>query len=238
MSWGDAYYTEVANRFTNDIADHQITIEECGPLPFRSILARRHRNDGWDSCYHFRVITFPGGLLYTGDMGTYVFQRCWDMFQWWPPKYGDAFDFRYIAEKCLGANKCDSIKQYSRDKARATIDEMIAEHRAEHEKPEDWDDEEDGEWTETVNEAYIEALIEVRDHSHEFSNSEYNIQEFYRLLYDVPGLYDVCEVPTPSEYSLRFVWCCHAVRWLIDKVTEQENSLANFADILVPGGVQ
>jgi hypothetical protein len=224
MGHGAAYYTEVAERFAEDIADHKLTIEECGPLPFRSILARRHRGDGWDSCYHFRVITYPGGLLYTGDMGTYVFQRCWDMFDWWPSKYGDAFDFRYIAEKCQAADKCDSIKQWSGSKAKATIDEMIAEHR--DQQPADWDVEEDGEWTAVVDEEYLDQLMEVRNHVSDFSNSEYNIQEFYRLLYEVDGLEDVCEIPTPSEYSLRFVWCCHAVRWLIDEVRRQEVQVA------------
>lgn len=240
MSHGHAWYTEVAKRFANDIADHKLTIEDCGPLPFRSVLARRHRGDGWDSCYHFRVITFPGGLLYTGDMGTFAFQRCWDMFKWWPEKYKDYFDFRYIAEKCIATDKGGGIKEYSASKAKATIDEMIAEHLRQHTQPEDWDIEEDGEWDDKPDEEFVQELNDVceRVSETEFSNSEYNIQEFYRLLYEVKGLDDPCETPTPSEYTLRFVWCCHAVRWLIDKVREQENELAAFADVLVPGGTQ
>ena len=32
-------------------------------------------------CMYFDLITYPGGLLYTGDMGTYVFVRLQDMFE-------------------------------------------------------------------------------------------------------------------------------------------------------------
>lgn len=32
-------------------------------------------------CMHFDLITWPGYLCYTGDMGTYVFTRLADMFE-------------------------------------------------------------------------------------------------------------------------------------------------------------
>ncbi len=33
------------------------------------------------SCMHFDLITYPGYLVYSGDMGCYVFSRLPDMFE-------------------------------------------------------------------------------------------------------------------------------------------------------------
>ena len=68
--------TSPDEQFLRDVAEHTMTvIREDGVS--RHI---RFAKPG-TSCMHFDLITWPGYLCYTGDMGTYVFQRLTDMFE-------------------------------------------------------------------------------------------------------------------------------------------------------------
>ncbi len=62
-------------RFLKDVANHEMQI-------IRDDGVQRHlrfKKPG-TMCYHFDLITWGGHLCYTGDMGTYVFTRVHDMF--------------------------------------------------------------------------------------------------------------------------------------------------------------
>ena len=62
--------------FLRDISMHQMSV-------LRDDGVNRHirfKTPGTNSMY-FDIITWPGFLCYTGDMGTYVFRRLEDMFQ-------------------------------------------------------------------------------------------------------------------------------------------------------------
>lgn len=64
------------DRFLGDVKEHEmIVIRDEGVN--RHIRFKRLGT----SCYYFDLITWPGCLCYTGDMGTYVFQRTEDMFE-------------------------------------------------------------------------------------------------------------------------------------------------------------
>lgn len=64
------------DRFERDVAAHQMTVlHEEGV--YRHI--RFGRPDS--SSMHFDLITYPGYLVYSGDMGCYVFSRLRDMFE-------------------------------------------------------------------------------------------------------------------------------------------------------------
>ena len=62
--------------FLRDVQQHQIQV-------IRHDGVNRHirfKRPGSMS-YYFDLITWPGHLCYTGDMGTYVFRRMDDMFE-------------------------------------------------------------------------------------------------------------------------------------------------------------
>ena len=73
-------------RFLSDIANHQMTV-------IRDDVVGRHIRFRRPStiCYGFDLITWPGHLCITGDLGTYVFQRLVDMFEFFraDPFYAD-----------------------------------------------------------------------------------------------------------------------------------------------------
>ena len=62
--------------FQKDVSQHGVTI-------IRDDGVNRHirfKRPG-TMCMHFDLITWPGYLCYCGDMGTYVFSRLEDMFE-------------------------------------------------------------------------------------------------------------------------------------------------------------
>lgn len=71
------------------------------------------------------IMTYPEGLLYTGDMGEFVFRRhgCRDLLAWWPGSVSS-----YIREKCV-AGEAD---EYSEERA---LEQIASQY--------DWDDDVD-----------------------------------------------------------------------------------------------
>ena len=107
---------EIKKRFLDDVKNHEIIIINNSDL-HRHI---RFKEPTTTNCY-FDLITWPGHLCYTGDMGTYVFQRTTDMFAFFRQNYGRYHELKinpqYWAEKCISESRFgDGIKQYSRDK--------------------------------------------------------------------------------------------------------------------------
>ena len=64
------------SRFLRDVRDHKMIIELDQGV-HRSIRFGRPGS----SAYHFRLNTWPGHLAISGDMGSYVFSRTADMFE-------------------------------------------------------------------------------------------------------------------------------------------------------------
>ncbi|MDK8874715.1 MULTISPECIES: hypothetical protein [Paracoccus] len=99
------------SRFLSDVRDHQMTIELDQGV-HRSILFKRPRS----SAYYFRLVTWPGRLTISGDMGDYTFARLIDMFEFFRhagPAYdrGDRINVDYWDEKltaiCKGGERYD-----------------------------------------------------------------------------------------------------------------------------------
>lgn len=63
-------------RFLGDTKNHRLTIHQNDGL-YRHMTMRNPQS----GAYHFNVTTFPGYLVFTGDMGSYTFSRLRDMFE-------------------------------------------------------------------------------------------------------------------------------------------------------------
>lgn len=97
------YSPEVQARFFNDTAKHEMTVVLDAGL-------HRHLRFGrpGTSIYHFNIVTWPGYLAITGDMGAAVFSRLPDMFQFfrasatWQAENPDDLSINpsYWSEKC------------------------------------------------------------------------------------------------------------------------------------------
>lgn len=109
-------------QFLKDVKDHKIDIVLDQGL-------HRHINFSRDGsyCYSFSIVTWPGYLCISGDMGAYVFTRIDDMFGFFKDENSEELKIntRYWSEKCETKG---SIKEFSVDSFRENVQEYIDEY--------------------------------------------------------------------------------------------------------------
>lgn len=108
-------------QFLKDVKDHKIDIIMDNGL-------YRHINFSKGSyCYSFNLVTWPGHLCIEGDIGTYVFTRIPDMFDFFRDGNSEELKIntRYWSEKCETKG---NIKEFSVDSFRENVQEYIDEH--------------------------------------------------------------------------------------------------------------
>jgi len=143
---------------------------------------------------HFDLLTWPGYLCYTGDMGSFLFTRLDDMFQCFR---GTRQNLDYWQQKVVAADR-DGTEEYSPDLFRNRIKERFDEFVDDMEITE-----RDALWQK------VENL--VRYHSHHGVAIAYDAaSKFeYKKHLVFPDFWEVdC-----NEYTPRFKWCCHAIQW-------------------------
>jgi hypothetical protein len=154
----------------------------------------------------FRLITVPGLLLYTGDMGTYEFERLPDMFDF----FRGSMDMGYWAEKCEAADR-DGIWEFSRDKFRQYAEECLAEYK-----------ESDCYRAQVLSNAngpvrFDETFRQVVAEAENRNDAQTIMEDgnFYPFkLVHAPDIFgfDNWELDF-NDFTYRFKWCCHAIQW-------------------------
>lgn len=137
---------EALQSFRRDTADHQLVVVKDDGL-HRHL---RFRKPG-TGCYGFDIVTWPGYLAITGDMGASMFSRLPDMLEFFRDdrKCADSdslyINSGYWAEKCV-ANDGDK-KEFKAELFETLVkdhfEEFVADHR---EDPEEGDAPTDPEW--------------------------------------------------------------------------------------------
>lgn len=149
-------------------------------------------------CMHFDLITWPGYLCYTGDMGTFVFSRLRDMFEFFRH---DKPNLSYWAEKLQASDRSDGFDEFSADEFRKAVLRRVDEY---------FDDElvpgEKEELLEAVNDEVLENLEWRGEHAafqalHDFEFKGFRFDDWESQC---------------RGYSHRFKWCCHALVWAIE----------------------
>lgn len=169
--------------FLRDVARHQIEI-------IRDEDMHRHvrfRRPGTIVC-GFDLITWPGHLCYTGDMGTYIFSRIPDMFAFF--RNSEEIDPCYWGEKLLAIDRHCGFKRYDPDTFRQRIAEALDSAEA--------SDEVRGE----VERQVLIHADEERDAmraAYEFEHNRFRLQDFWE--------YDC------TKYTFHYIWCCRAIVW-------------------------
>lgn len=183
--------------FLKDVSQHQIEVLKEEGL-FRQV---RFAKPGC-SDMQFDLVTWPGHLCYTGDMGTYVFARVADMFDFFSRGAPGRINPDYWGEKVQAADrdgvlafdtvqfekavKCELI-QWLRDNAEVTTKDERREL-----------------WDEVMDEVIAgEGLPMHRVHQFGHYVSEEAGDFYFENLYER-------DLQTHTE---RFLWCCHAIAW-------------------------
>jgi hypothetical protein len=235
--------TDTLERFQRDIAEHKMRIIREDGM-YRHI---RFAQPG-TNCMSFELITWPGHLCYTGDMGTYVFERLHDMFEFF--RRGEhnrySIDMRYWAEKVTAGDKSsrdNGILEFSADKAKRQAWEAVAHFIEQYLTP---DEDEPKEVQDTCMRARNDLRAGVREM---LDTADDNDIRFYDALND----FSFCQQDSDAwkelglesfefsdvwewdmrDYTFRFEWCCYALSWAMqtyDRFKERQAAICALSD--------
>jgi hypothetical protein len=221
-------------RFLRDVSDHVMTVIRDDGVS-RHIQFRRPGT----GCYHFDLITWPGALCYTSDMGTYVFRRLTDMFEFFrtdreqrrdPSKL--AINLGYWTEKLVaidGSRNGGKCKEFDADKFRRVINEYRVQWMRDAQERGLLDKDERRELWEEVDDEVLSRLEDGEHYAttaaYEFSwkaRSETNVRQ---RPYQFDGMWD----HDFTEYTHSIVWCCYALAWGIAKYDAAKQAVEEVA---------
>lgn len=182
--------TEVADRFRQDVLRHRIEVVRDDGV-HRHVRFRAPR-----TCrYGFDLITWPGRLSIDGDMGTYVFSRLEDMFEFFRRPDG-GINPSYWAEKLRSVDQHAPAREFCERKARAAFASSIED------------------WPATARSAAFaqlnDLLISTNDGEDGFREAVEEIKvEAYGREFVVSYFWE-CDL---QEWTFRFLWNLHAIAW-------------------------
>ena len=185
---------QVRSEFKRSVAKHVIDVK-LDNGPYRHI---RFKSPGTISCY-FDLVCWPGYLCFTGDMGTFVFARLTDMFEFFRQKESATIDYRYWAEKCEAADRASGLKEFSEDLFREAVRSDLDGMEACKELREEVEDSVLSMAGEGEHEAIRAAMEFTWENKRVF-------QDFYEH--------------SVRDYTYRFYWACMAIVWGIARYDE------------------
>lgn len=182
-------------RFAENTSEHQMVVLHDDGL-YRHV---RFKAPG-TSFYWFDLVTWPGYLSITGDMGAFTFARVTDMFTFF---YGPDINPGYWGEKVV----CGEVRSYSEDTFREWVNEEI--ERGREDKPGlDWLDIGNRIEQDVLYEAgYAEGALQA---IHDWNDIYGPGKELGFQFYTDEGV-------DFTDFTGRFLWCCHAIQWGIEQ---------------------
>lgn len=199
--------------FLEDIKNHTMTILMDND-EYRHVV---FSNNG-SAVYKFSLITWPGYLCITGDMGCYVFSRLRDMFEFFRTDQGKnlerSINPAYWAEKLQAAVR-DGVVTFNHDECRAEVLRYTRNWLREH-------------YYQTTKQARRWLMEEIRDEvlvDIDYGNSKdvvmASICQFYskvndRLDFQFTDFFE----KNFDDFSCHFIWCCYAIAWGINLYDE------------------
>lgn len=214
-------YQCTEEQFLKDVAEHQMTVVRDDGL-YRHV---RFKAPG-TMMEHFDLITWPGYLCYTGDMGTFVFTRLRDMFEFFrtdrehftrrPGREHLAINPGYWSEKLEATDRCGGHESFSEERfRRAVIGDLVAwlrGHRDETTKGER------RELWEAVMSEVIEADSDRGGHRKQCAAHDFH----HQIRHDLSFYFQDFSEHSVDDYSCRFMWCCYALAWGVEKYDESK----------------
>lgn len=192
---------EARERFAKDTANHSLEV-----LLDNGIYRHLKCSNGGSSIYRFDIVTWPGYLAVSRDMGEYMFCRLEDMFQFFRSRDG-GINIGYWAEKCEAADTSsrNGTKGYDADSARELIKRRLRE------------------CYEGQPGQYRKALQIAKDKV----NYDEGIVRFYDSVMELelPGerhLIESEDLESTEEYTFHFIWVLHAIVWAINQYDKQK----------------
>jgi hypothetical protein len=193
------------NEFLKDVANHRMYI-----LRDDGIYRHLQFQTPGTSDQFFDLHTWPGGLCYTGDMGTFVFERLPDMFKFFrsaeecrtsEEPFNIPINPDYWSGKVVSMD-LHGIKEYSEERFRELVLSCL-------------DAEASPEFRKAVEE---EVLIYADDGQHHALKAAMEFEFEGTKLFEDFWEYDL------TDYTRTFLWCCYAIRWGIHQYDQEKLS--------------
>lgn len=197
----------VKARFEKCVEQHDIVIERAAGV-FRSVLFRSP-----DSGIHaFRLVTWPGALCISGDVGTFVFERIDDMFEFFRDR---PVNSHYWHEKCVAAAYPHGCERFSADRARESVLTKLGVTEVEAG---------DVEFDEFANTEELWAMDEPERAKQlgrrflEMDGGASDAEDFWWSLRQFEDTYrdfvrDLTSELQTQEFTHQYLWCLHAIVW-------------------------
>lgn len=214
--------------FRRDIAGHTMTV-------IRDDGVNRHIrfSDNGSSVYRFDLITWPGHLCYTGDMGTYVFQRLEDMFEFFRHDRENErlhINVGYWTEKLVavdGNRGGGKIKAYNEEKFKAVINEYRVNWMREGRDTSYLNKEQRRSLWDAIEDEVIGVMSDGEHYAYQAANEfswkhpetddHYEFRDFWE--------HDC------TEYTHSIIWCLYALAWGIKVYDEAKKAEADAAPV-------
>lgn len=205
--------------FLNDVKSHSLEV-----LRDDGVYRHLRFSKNGSSVMRFDIITYPGHLCYSGDMGSYVFTRLHDMLEFFRTDRVSAYIHNprgdselvinpsYWAEKLVSVDRSDGIEKFDEDRFNKIVMEYLLDWIRNH-KDRCSKEERRSLWDAVIDEVLnadgdgggYRKQVAAHDFRH-FVNDDlsyFSFQDFWGR--------------SVTSYSYRFMWCCYALAWGIKK---------------------
>lgn len=155
----------------------------------------------------FSLVTYPNHLVFSGDIGTYVFSRLYDMFEFFRSN-DNTINPDYWGEK-LQAYVNSGYKEYSVDKLESQLRHLTHEYIGENSTSED---------IEKAIHAWVDGIVSNADNECiarqllnepvELDTIDKSVAKHEKALTEL--IQDSWEWDL-QEFTGRYLWCCHAI---------------------------
>lgn len=204
-------------RFLRDVAKHKMTIVMDDGIHRNVVFKNPDDSNRW-----FGIQTWPNHLCFYGDMGTFVFSRLPDMFEFFRKGVdGDPIYINtgYWSEKITASDLHGGVEEFSEEKFRSKVEEEIVEFLRQA----------DDDFTcSEQRDEFAAALREEVEHEIFFTLDDGGqhaaIAAACRFRFERDGLkFDMQDFYENNfmEYTHRFVWACYAIQWGIRKYDQE-----------------
>ena len=213
MSHYDHILTE--ERFLAEVACHHLEVRHEHGL-YRHLVFKRPGSNA----YRFDLVTWPGHLSYSGDMGAFTFSRLADMctfFRWdgGPNKpLGDQINPQYWSEKLVAIDK-GGYERFSPELFGRNIRERLTEWLESY--PLDAEDRQE------LEQSVADDILS-RSHDGEgvalHAAMDFIWRHGGKTRVPFEGFYEY----SCNEYDYRYLWCCFALVWGISQYDDKKGT--------------
>jgi hypothetical protein len=170
----------------------------------------------------FELVTWPGRLCYAGDMGTFVFERLADMFQFFRKEERGGrslfagIDRRYWAEKVEAEYaRGRGLREFDKEAFQREITRQRRKLLVHHARG--WERDTRADFWQDLQ-SVIDAA-EEDEHSAVTALRDWSFQPPTRLGRRLHLSTD--DFPSCQRYTYHFEWCCYALAWGIHQYDAQ-----------------